>query len=391
MHTLFSALLLTLVLVPPALATDGVLEISQTCAVQTGCFAGDPAGYPITITATGSYRLTSNLTLPDADTNGIEIDAAGVALDLGGFSILGPTTCTTNVDSTTCSPSGTGFGIIGAEPFNGIQIRNGVVKGAGSFGLVVASYGVIENVGAFENAGGGIFASQGVRLASCDASRNGGDGIQGVDDVQIIDCTVEFNREWGIQLIGSGGEARSTHARNNFAGGINAGEAAIVSGSTASLNGQDGIQAGNGSTINGNTASRNGRHGVFGGEGITIVDNTSFTNGQDGIQAGDGSTIAGNAVNRNGDDGIVGAGGMTIVDNTSFANGGDGILAFLGSNIQRNSARLNQGVGLRLLNSSVAYGGNVFHGNLTGAVEGSGQNLGGNFCAGLNVIDSTCP
>ena len=48
-------------LATPALAVDGVLEINQTCAVQTGCFAGDSPGFPVTITQPGSYRLTSNL------------------------------------------------------------------------------------------------------------------------------------------------------------------------------------------------------------------------------------------------------------------------------------------------------------------------------------------
>jgi hypothetical protein len=32
--------LLFLTLATPALAVDGVLEINQTCAVETGCFAG---------------------------------------------------------------------------------------------------------------------------------------------------------------------------------------------------------------------------------------------------------------------------------------------------------------------------------------------------------------
>ena len=53
--------LLLLALAGPALAVDGVVEINQTCAVQTGCFSGDTAGYPVTITQPGSYRLTSNL------------------------------------------------------------------------------------------------------------------------------------------------------------------------------------------------------------------------------------------------------------------------------------------------------------------------------------------
>ena len=65
-------LLLLFALATPALASDGVLEINQTCAVQTGCFPGDTAGFPVKITASGSYRLTGNLVVPDAFTSGIQ-------------------------------------------------------------------------------------------------------------------------------------------------------------------------------------------------------------------------------------------------------------------------------------------------------------------------------
>jgi hypothetical protein len=49
--------LLFLVLAGPALAVDGVLEINQTCAVQTGCFAGDIPGFPPSPTAAPESRL----------------------------------------------------------------------------------------------------------------------------------------------------------------------------------------------------------------------------------------------------------------------------------------------------------------------------------------------
>ena len=60
---LLTPLLLALGLGPagPARASDGVLEINQTCATQTGCFPGDAPGLPVTLPVAGSYRLTSNL------------------------------------------------------------------------------------------------------------------------------------------------------------------------------------------------------------------------------------------------------------------------------------------------------------------------------------------
>jgi hypothetical protein len=72
----------------PAFGAGGVLEINHTCATLAGCFAGDTAGYPVTIASLGSYRLTSNLVVPDVDTHGIRVQADDVAIDLAGFAIV---------------------------------------------------------------------------------------------------------------------------------------------------------------------------------------------------------------------------------------------------------------------------------------------------------------
>ena len=80
--------LLLLALAGPALATDGVAEINHTCAAQTGCFSGDSAGYPVTITQPGSYRLTSNLIVPDENTSGILVSTSDVGIDLNNFAII---------------------------------------------------------------------------------------------------------------------------------------------------------------------------------------------------------------------------------------------------------------------------------------------------------------
>jgi hypothetical protein len=44
----------------PAHAVDGVLEINQACAVNTGCFVGDTAGYPVVECLWGSRREAGN-------------------------------------------------------------------------------------------------------------------------------------------------------------------------------------------------------------------------------------------------------------------------------------------------------------------------------------------
>ena len=52
-------------------AGEGALEINHACASGPGCFPGDTPNYPVEITQPGSYLVTSNLTVPDENTDGI--------------------------------------------------------------------------------------------------------------------------------------------------------------------------------------------------------------------------------------------------------------------------------------------------------------------------------
>jgi hypothetical protein len=120
-------LLILLALAGPAVARDGVLEINQTCAAETGCFAGDTPGFPITITAPGSYVLTSDLTV-GAETDALVLAADDITLDLNGFAIRGPSTCVAGL-----CPIGEGDGISrpgGAmAPGNRANVSFGTVSG----------------------------------------------------------------------------------------------------------------------------------------------------------------------------------------------------------------------------------------------------------------------
>ena len=123
----------------PALAGNGVLEINQACATNpnTGCFPGDFPGFPVTINVLSdkSYRLTSDLTVPDEFTSAIVLLQSRVSIDLNGFEIrradcLGPCSI---------SDSGTGHGVeasfFGAE---GISVKNGSISGMGGSGVRAA-------------------------------------------------------------------------------------------------------------------------------------------------------------------------------------------------------------------------------------------------------------
>ncbi len=109
-------------------AVDGVFSINDVCD-GLGCFNGDTGGFPVTITESGSYQLTSNLVSTSTTINVIEINADNVTLDLNGFSISGPRTCTGANATLACSNSGmTAYGIAANSRTN-VTIKNGVVKG----------------------------------------------------------------------------------------------------------------------------------------------------------------------------------------------------------------------------------------------------------------------
>ncbi len=77
-------------------AVDGVILIDQNHALIGNITPGDAPGFPVTISQPGSYRLSGDLIVPDANTTAIQITADHVTLDLNGFAIIGPTVCTSS-------------------------------------------------------------------------------------------------------------------------------------------------------------------------------------------------------------------------------------------------------------------------------------------------------
>jgi len=125
-----AAILLSLGLSTFAFAGEGVLEINQTCATSSGCFAGDAGGFPVTVTQSGSYRLTGNLTLP-LDTTAIDVTADAVVIDLAGFAIVGPNVCSGS-PIVGCTVNFGNPGIRGNQPGQvGLTVRDGSIIGMG--------------------------------------------------------------------------------------------------------------------------------------------------------------------------------------------------------------------------------------------------------------------
>lgn len=261
-----------------ALAADGVLEINQSCAA-VGCFSGDSAGLPVTVQATGSYRLTSNLLVPDATTDGIKVSAHGVSIDLNGFEILGPVTCSGNPP--VCTPStGSGSGVeTTTNGINGVSVRNGRITGMGNYGV----------------------------------------------------------------YLGSQAEVTALRLRNNRSSAISVDVASIVSDNTITMNGNNGIVTASGSIVSGNTMVQNAGSGIFAGFNSVVHDNVARFNGVDGISALDGSTVSGNTTAYNGGDGIDAAGGSTVQRNTSRGNTSIGLRLSSDASYRENTISNNTG------------------------------------------------
>ena len=255
--------------------SDGVFEINQACASGVGCFPGDNPGLPVEITQTGSYRLTSNLTVPDENTDGIEVQVDGVSIDLGGFAIIGPVTCDNSLN---CTPAGSGHGI-NAGSAHQTGVSNGSIRGMGSFGLAGGFAAMVSNVRTSGNAVTGIAASVGSIIENSTARRNGGQGIF------ISNC--------------------------------------VVRGCASSSNGGDGIGSSQ-STITQNTVSQNKRIGISSGSSI-IVNNAVILSGTVGISTGSGATVQGNTVGSSGGIGINAFGSTLVIGNTIADSTGYGL------------------------------------------------------------------
>lgn len=266
-HVLAVIGLLTACLTTAALAVDGVIEVNQARALAGGVTVGDTPGLPVTISQPGSYRLTGNLTVPNENTTAIQVTAEDVTIDLNGFAIIGPTSCTLTGSSdayVTCTPVGTGRGIDGTV--ENLTVLNGTVRGMGATGIVLVGSARVDGVHVVSNGEDGVGGrtSKSALITHNVARLNGGSGIR----------------------VGGGGNATISQNIANFNGfrGIDSegGQSTFI-GNTANQNGRDGIYTNNQSTITGNTTVGNLGNGIFTGGGSLVRGNQSSSNRELGL------------------------------------------------------------------------------------------------------------
>jgi hypothetical protein len=253
----------------PLHAVDGVVLINQNTALAGNVTPGDSPGFPVTISTPGSYKLSGNLTVPDANTTAIQVSADNVTIDLNGFSILGPVVCT-GFPVTSCTPTGSGVGITNAPlDTTNITVRNGVVRGMGAVGIALGEGGIrVEGIRATNNGIAGISVASGI-VTSCEVTQNGGLGIS--QGAVIMGNVVRGNASDGIQT--ASGVVTNNFVFKNGGNGIEA-TFSSVSGNEVRDSGQAGIRAGCPSSVVGNTAVGNIGGDIFtAGPGCTRANN----------------------------------------------------------------------------------------------------------------------
>ena len=209
---------LAMALALPALAGDGRLEISQTCAVNAGCFTGDATGFPVTIdgSAGGSYVLTSDLIIGDVDLDGIEVLVDDVTIDLNGFLVLGAAVCAGSPPAISCT-AGTGVGILGSA--NGTVIHGGNVAGFAAGGIAVGAEARVDRIRASDNGGDGISTGDGSSILGSRSSGNYGSGVATGAGAQVKDNVLADNN--GAAATGGAGTSyRGNLTRSNGGGAL---------------------------------------------------------------------------------------------------------------------------------------------------------------------------
>lgn len=366
----------------PALAVDGVIEINQTCADQTGCLDGDAPGFPVDLDA-GSYRLTSNLRLPPGAT-GLYLGGGEYSIDLNGFTIEAGD----RAIDVSYSNSGTrvfnGF-IQSFDSSNGNR-GDGIVTGFGAR-LVVEGVEIVSP----EH---GILCSHSCRIMDTRILSGRNVGVRTGDHGSVKDVTVTMYAAGSTAIeVGDGASVESSRIRHTGPG-IVAGSDSVITNNTVkgstSTTASDGISGGQGSLVRGNVVRGASGNGIRVGIESVVIGNTVSNSGLRGIQASTSALVTDNASSSNGDDGIFSGNASTIRQNTSNLNDGDGIDAGDGSNVRGNTGRSNAGFGLRAESLLVGFADNVFGNNNGGTASpqvSSGRDLGGNQCDSVAV----CP
>jgi hypothetical protein len=328
------------------------VQINKVRALAGGVTTGDTAGYPVTISESGSYRLTSDLDISVAasptSTHVLDVTAPWVTIDLNGFAIKGSNDCTyTEGAGVTCNLSDDGGNGIMATGQVGLTVKNGTIRGMAHSGIHGSTSARIDGVTLWDNGSTCVLVS----------------GNSYVNNVSATNCN---------------GDGLFFHAGS------------LVTNSTFRENDIDGVECNTGHCLyRGNTVVSLGRHGLFGNysDGYLVHDNTIHDVESGGIRMGGGANIYANKVEEAGGYGILGFDGSLIRENAVTTTGGNGIYVFASGMALNNAVRLATDYGIQL-SADCAFGGNVlYENNSSGSQTLSGVEIRSNYCQS----NLTCP
>jgi parallel beta-helix repeat protein len=290
---------------------------------------------PFSITQSGSYYLTGNLTAPLGG-NGIGITASHVTLDLGGFALVG-----------NGAPGISGIGT--AAGVTNIVIRNGTVRNWPGAGIIVGNTSVsnvrVEGIRSLGNGAAGIAVGTESVVIDCVAIGNASDGIRAEDRSVVLRCIARDNTNSGMGIeVGDRSVVRECTATGNAFHGISAELSCEVSDCTASGNVQFGIEVGNGSSVRACVADANTTAGFRLGASVS-VENCSATNttGGPGFDGNNDNRISGSTARANAGNGFTVFANAVLQGCTAHSNAGNGLVAGSGSVIAECAAGFNTG------------------------------------------------
>jgi hypothetical protein len=194
----------------PGGSSVGIVTIDQDKAAAGGVTNGDAPGFPVTISVPGSYRLESNLTVPDTSTTVIEITAKDVTLDLNGFTVSGPNVCSAPF---VCTFQGGGDGISSTAEHT--TVFGGTVRGMGGFGIRL---------------------QQNAHVARVHVKHNGIHGISLKENSLLMDSTSESNSQFGILVRGGSLVLRNVSSSNQVGANFDASLSMTGSGANIFIN-----------------------------------------------------------------------------------------------------------------------------------------------------------
>jgi hypothetical protein len=220
--------------------------------------------------------LTSNLIVTDEALDGI-VASGPVSLDLNGFTIAGPVTCTGSGAGLSCG-SGSGGGGIDADEgvYGGSVVRNGTVRGFASQGIILGNGCRIEDVTVTENRSAGVVLRPECVVVGVIAARNGTQGLLATtgEGVVIRESLVRGNKDRGILVNNFASNVEACAAHGNGNDGIEIGPAGIANYNASYDNSGDGISS-RGTSV-GTILLKGNALGSNSGAGLNMVSFTGY-------------------------------------------------------------------------------------------------------------------